>query len=397
MKFLKNLQQQCDRCVKCGMCLSVCPTYQIAQRETESPRGRIAMLQALSENQLQVSTELVAHLDNCLQCRACESICPSGVSYGQIIELGQSLIHTHKRRNAGNKAFWHVYNRLLGLSSGFASLNQLIWLYKISGLQKLTALLAFNGGSTLARAGRYFAAAHTTLPATDIPTARLHSAKISLFPGCLSQTLQAQTVAAATSLLQTLGYEVEIHDGCCGGLHARDGDLARSSQLLNAALDTLPRGQTVVSLVSACSGRLASANLEQNPVLDFITFLAKHEGGVVKFKPLNKTIAVHESCSLRNVLKEQKHLYSLLNQIPGATIIPLKDNAMCCGAGGTHMLSHPQQADQLLKPKIENLAELQADILVSTNLGCALHFQAGVKNKLPVQIMHPAALLASLI
>ena len=378
-----------DQCVKCGMCQTVCPTYRLRRHEAESPRGRIALVQGLLEGRLQATPGLIGHLDNCLQCRACELICPSRVSYQRIIEHAvQSLSALRKPPRAAR----NLLHLLTALRRGPWLATLALTLLRLARVSALGRLAARRAGLP-----RVDAVTPTTLA---IPVAKTAAslpppATLTLFAGCLSDLLQAPTVNAATAVLASLGYQVRLPDDrlCCGGLHRRQGDLTQAQALHRQTTQTHTAGTPLVSLVSACTLTLREGGL--GDAVDFASFVASHWPTQIKPRDFPRTLLVHESCSLRNGLREQASLYGVLKRIPGARVIALQDNAVCCGAGATHRLTDPPAARAMLADKLRQIRAVDDPIVVSSNLGCALHLRAELENAgIQASVLHPAQVLA---
>lgn len=371
----RTLSALADQCVKCGMCLQVCPTYRLHRREAESPRGRIALFQALLEEQLPPGPGLVSHLDNCLQCRACEAICPSRVAYGVLITEAQRRIRPLKPRRITMQAFWRLFDRLLARERAGTL---------IQGLFRLYQRLLLAGGRP-ARLTTTVIAQATTYEA----------APVRLFAGCLNQVLDPALAPAARRVLETMGYGVSPMPAslCCGALHQRDGQDRQAGAQLARSRDILNGTAPVVSLVSACSLHLRERASEL-PVADFASFVQQHWPETLRLKPYPGTVWVHEACSLRNGLKEHPALTALLRRVPDIELRPLGDNRLCCGAAGTQLLSHRDQATAILAAKLAGLEPGAQGVVVTTNTGCASHLQNGLARQgLEIEVLHPAEFL----
>jgi len=402
--------QLADRCVMCGLCIPHCPTYALEGTENESPRGRISLMMGLARGQLSAQQPLLSHLDHCLGCRACEAVCPSAVPYGQLIDSMRGRLHS-----LGQRRLPRITRRMLALLGArpgrLRRLGRWLYLYQRSGLKSLVSRFDRLLPPGLRRAHRLLP--QVTRPA---PKIRLHPAytrvpvrgRVSLFSGCASRLFDAQTRDAAIFLLNRLGYVVDIppEQGCCGALHLHEGDGQQAQALARRNLAAFGNGdQPILSTASGCSAQLREyttllgedeAAGFSGRVEDITAFLARVPWPeAYRFEPLEVRVAVHESCLQRNVLKQSASNYELLRRIPGLEVLPLAGNPVCCGAAGSHMLSQPQQADALLAPKLASARELQAEILLTSNIGCALHIQAGLRRQgQAIEVLHPLTLLA---
>lgn len=392
---------EADRCVLCGLCLPHCPTYRLTQDENESPRGRISLMRAAACAQLPVNEPLAAHLSACLGCRACERVCPSGVRYGRLIEAGRRLVAEARPLSLAARIGLAAVTRPRLLKTGASLLR----FYQRSGLRHIA-----RGTGLLRRAG--LERHDDMLPA--LPAARSWQrrypaqtpgrGRVALFLGCVARELDTDTIATAIRALTLLGYEAWIpgNQVCCGGLAREAGDAegARRLRARNTAVLQAERIDAVVSLASGCGATLAEYAQEDAafgvPVRDICDFLADAPlPASVRLEPLARTAAVQDPCSLRNALRAEQSVYRLLSRIPALRLAALPENPLCCGGAGGYVLREPRLAERLRAPKLDSLERLRPDLLVTANLGCALHLAAGLRargNELPV--MHPVTLFA---
>jgi len=400
----KQLNALADRCVKCGMCLPHCPTYHLTRDESESPRGRIALIQGLTGGQLAFSDKLATHLQNCLKCRACERVCPSLVPYGELIDGALTYI---AREVAPPRA---RQLRLLNLVTQLTTLRALAMLLRIYQRSGLRALLRGSGMLGILGLARHdnllpsLPAMHTWqnyYPAQNTPRG-----DVALFTGCIADAFDQATSRAALQVLTQLGYGVHVPPAqrCCGALHLHNQQpeqataLAQENLAAFGALDV----QAIISTASGCGATLSEyandprATGFTRKVVDISAFMASIPWPEnVTLQPLKARVAVHDPCSLTHVLRQHEQPYAMLRKIPDIELVSLPDRARCCGAAGSYMLTHPAQADALRDEKLASIEPLDARILVTSNIGCALHLAAGLREKnLSIEVMHPIMLLA---
>ncbi len=393
-------QTEAGLCVACGLCLPHCPTYRKTRDEAESPRGRISLMRALASGALVPDEKLIGHLDSCLACRACERVCPSQVPYGELIDAARAD-GGRPRRGLGAIGLL-TYPRLRRFA-GF-------WLraYQRSGLQRLVRASRMLGKGRLATLE---AALPDAISATALqpryPARGASRGTVALFTGCVTELLDRETLRAAIVVLNHVGYDVHVPptQACCGALDwhhgRRDRALALMRQNLGAFHDS--RYEVVVSCASGCSAMLAEYDRHvsggealSSRVKDITTFLASMAWPeAAALKPSSQRIAVHDGCLLRNALREERSPYRLLSRIPAATVFPLTDNHLCCGAAGSYFLDHPGMARQLRDDKLRHLKAAAPDVLATTNTGCALHLRAGVRAAgMNIEVVHPVVLMA---
>jgi glycolate oxidase iron-sulfur subunit len=367
-----KLLEETGRCVACGLCLPHCPTYHKTQSEADSPRGRILLTQAVLQGAIPANARYQAHMDLCLTCRACERACPNQVPYGKIAEGARAMLRQQRPATLPEKL-------------GQTLVSGHLMLRIAGGLLRLTTLLHLQ---------KLF----PRLPATP-PQQRWNSiypapsprGEVYLFTGCFSSILESDTLAASIVVLNRLGYTVHAPKAqtCCGGLHAQAGDSPAALEQRNR--DAFPENFPIVSVASGCGMRLADTFAKR--AQDINMFLAKAEGWEnIQLNPLQASIAVHEPCSLRNGLKGEASLYSLLKRIPQATVTPLPGNAQCCGGAGSYMLTQPEMANRLLDDKVALTRKAAPDIIATANIGCALQLAKGLASE-KIRIVHPVLLI----
>lgn len=404
---------QADRCVMCGLCLPHCPTYRKTGDENESPRGRIALMRALAEGDLPLDQRLENHLAQCTACGACERVCPSYVGYAEMLYATRAAIAAQRRGSAARRWVQHlVLDGLLTSARGLWVLKMLLRVYQASGLQ---GLLRKSRLLTHLRLARWDDLLPTSTsdrlalaPATRqaMPT----RGKVALFTGCVASVVDADTLRASVRVLQRLGYEVVLpkNQVCCGALHLHAGDMAKADTLMRRNLRAFddPALQAIIGVASGCTALLTQypQHLADDPraaefshrVHDIHRFLVEAPWPQdLRLKPLAKTIAVHEPCTLRNVLRGQEHPYTLLGRIPEARVVALAENQFCCGGAGAYMLTQPAMADRLRDDKLAHLQQLAPDLLATSNVGCALHVGAGMRALgLETEVVHPVTLIA---
>ncbi len=396
---LEALIDLADQCVKCGYCLAHCPTFKLARCEGESPRGRIALIQGWASGQINNSPRLETHLDNCLECRACEPSCPSLVRYAALMDGARAA--RMQGRPGWQRALRRLRLDLLTRPAGLRLTAAVGILYRWLPLPaRLVARSARRWPliavlDPLARSLRWprDIIAAKRRPAVVADASAADRAPI-LFRGCVARLTDQPLEAAALQLFDRLGLQVEVprDQGCCGAIHRHNGFPAEADQQLavnSQCSDTRP----VIGLASACVAELREqGGLEAVEVCRFL--LSESWPADIELRPLAASVAVHEPCSHRNQLRDQDAVYQLLRRIPGIILAPLPDNGTCCGAAGTYLTTHPGTAISLAAPKVEALRSVQPDYLVTTNTGCPLHLSARVSDAgLAIEVLHPIQLI----
>lgn len=379
-------------CLRCGLCVNVCPTFKLFQTAEETPRNRIRTIsKILLENQI-ISADEREHLDNCLQCRACETVCPSKMAYGELFDLTQA--HIPNTPNwLGKLAFGLIANKRWR-----QGLMPLLTVYLASGLRKPLRWTGWLKKLHLAEAEALLTKPSWQSLARHYPAASTTRGQVALFTGCIAEQFDQDTLKATIKLLNAIGYEVVVppEQGCCGAIHQHNGQSAAALIANNINVFNALNVDAVLHAATGCGAMLSEYQQEDNDAVatfktrlqDINTFVLAHWPEDLQLQPLPETVAVHEPCSQRNILKNQQAIYDLLAKIPQLHIIALADNAQCCGAGGSYMLTHPENAQRLRELKHQAIAAAQADWLVSSNFGCAVFLQNdGVKLVHPLQLL----------
>jgi len=389
--------------VLCGLCLPHCPTYLLTLDENNSPRGRISLIRAMAEGRLDPGAAIQSHLSSCLSCQACEQACPSGVQYGRIIEYGRGRIHP-QRRALGERIG-------LKLLASRPALRFAAGALRVADRTGMRSVFRKIGALRLA----YMKSGDDLLPVVPsrrsipkrIPASGVRRGEVMLFVGCVTSLIDTTTVLAAIRVLAAYGYEVVVPDdqACCGGLHREAGDEAGADSLLNLNRKAFrpDSDAPVVVLASGCASALTGPR-DDTPVPDRFdariveihAFLSSRElPSGMAFKPRQERVLVQDPCSLRNGLRSHDHVYSLLRKIPRLDVVPLRDNQLCCGGAGSYPIRQPAVAGRLAAPKVDAILSDQRAMVVTANLGCALHLTAELRKKgATIQLRHPITLVA---
>ncbi len=395
-----------DLCVKCGLCLPHCPTYQQAQQEADSPRGRIMLMQGLATGRIVPSSALERHLDGCLGCRACERVCPASVPYGELIDAGRAeLAALRPARLRMTRLLSAVLSRALPRRL----IAILLRLHAASGLQGLLRRFQLLGHGRLARL-ESTAPRVERLRAPRAPAVTEPRGRVGVFVGCIGDIAERAVAQDLALLLADCGYAADFAPAqtCCGAIDQHAGRPARAEQLAARNLAAFGDGdEAILPLATGCAATLHDyqrllpdgGRRYAKRLRDPLDFLLEH-GERLRFRPLPLLVAIHEPCSQHNVIRRGSALRSLLARIPQLEVVELDASAACCGAAGSHFISHPDQADALLAPKLAAAKRLAPDLIVSSNIGCSLHLAAGLRRaagqaeNLSPEVLHPLRLLA---
>ncbi len=302
-------------CMRCGLCISVCPTYKVFQTEAETPRSRIRTIDTIINGNTTVSREQLNHLNNCTQCRACETICPSKMAYGHLFDAAREKLFQAERRT---NLFAAIGFKLIEHKALLYTATVIIRLYQKSGLQ---FLLRKTGLLRLLRLDK----AESLMPEADIsnlaeryPTDRQHRGNVALFTGCISDHFDRKTLLASIKLLNVFGFDVLVpkEQTCCGAIHRHQGNAVIADKMAKKNTDVFNSldVEAIIYTASGCGLMLNeyeqeddSLNGFKNRLFDITAFLDLHwpEDITLKnSKSIARKIAVHEPCSQRNVKHE---------------------------------------------------------------------------------------------
>lgn len=397
---MNNLLADADLCVKCGLCLPHCPTYNKTQNENESPRGRIALIQAWAGGYLETSEKLVEHIDNCLLCRSCERVCPAVVPYGNLIDNFRGQIKADKKFSLAGTLLKEISHNKTSNRLAQSGLS----FYQSSGLQKAARFFKLPELLHLDKVDRLLQAQSDRTPLNPSYFTEISPAKgnVGLFIGCMGSLLDHQTVNSAIKVLTAAGFNVYLPEQqtCCGALDRHDGDIEKAEHLAasNCSAFADKSLDAIVTIASGCGGQMKEYQQSEfaGKVVDISQFLIKSGCDLSdQLLPLAASVCLHTPCSLKNVMREEQGAVKLLQQIPGIKTVPLPAAIQCCGSAGSYMLDHPLMAQALLNDLLNAALEDQPEYLVSSNIGCALHISAGLRERgVALEVLHPITLIA---
>lgn len=374
-------------CMRCGQCVSGCPTFRLFQIHEETPRSRVRTISKILVENSPVSKEELQHLNNCVQCRACEAICPSKMAYGQLFDSAQTKLQTPLNLLA-KMAFYLIENK-----KSRAWLMPFLSVYLKSGLRKSLQKTRLLEKLNLANAENLL-----TSPASK-PLQENYLAQgatfgnVALFTGCIAEHFDRETLLAAIKLLNANGFNVQVptQQSCCGAIHQHNGQTATALIENNLAVFNSLNVNAVIHIATGCGAMLREyENVDfKKRLFDINDFLLANWSETLKLESCPSTVAVHEPCSQRHILKNSQSVYTLLQKIPDLNAVELADNQICCGSGGSYMLTHPDNAAKLRDLKQQIIHDAKVDLVVSSNFGCAIHL-----NSNDVTVLHPLVLLA---
>lgn len=423
---LAHDEQKLLACVHCGLCLEACPTYVQTGDENDGPRGRIYLMRAVEEGRLPLRSETFrTHISRCLGCRACESACPAGVEYGQLLEAARSdIARVARPRGAAaallNFALRHVWPHPRRLRMAFGAsrllrdtgLPRLLLAKRISRLlpARLALALSLLESSKPAPLGRGGADAPPARPAHG--AAREGSPqRVLLFEGCVNEGLFARVNRATERVLAANGCETRTPPGqvCCGALHAHAGDLEGARRLARRNVEAFEEetGAPVVTNAGGCGamlvsyGQLLAGDVSYAERASAFGARVRDVSQQLDAAPLREgaplgveRVTYDASCHLIHGQRASASPLKVLAAVPGVSFVPLEGSDVCCGGAGVYNLLEQEMSERVLSEKLARLGETGAEILTTGNPGCHMQLASGAARAgLKLRVCHPVELL----
>lgn len=409
-----------DACVHCGFCLSTCPSYRVIGKETDSPRGRIYLMDGVNEGQIPLSPATVQHFDSCLGCLACVTTCPSGVRYDKLIESTRQQVERNHPRSLPEKLLRQLIFSTFPYPDRMRWLLRPLGIYQKSGLQRWVRSIGF-----LQQISPQLSAMEAMLPpiaATAFqdnlpeiaPAEGQTRYRVGLILGCVQRLFNPEVNDATVRVLTANGCEVVMpkSQGCCGALTHHQGQENQTQTLARQMIDSFTEANVDYVLVNAsgCGHTLKEYGsiLQDDPVYrekakaladkvrDVQEFLAE-VGLTAQLSPLQDeplTLVYQDACHMLHGQKISFQPRQLLRQIPGVRLREPVDAALCCGSAGIYNILQPDVAAELGRQKVENLTSTGASVIASANIGCFVQISQHLKLQgKKHSVLHPMQLL----
>ncbi|MHB8485474.1 MAG: (Fe-S)-binding protein [Candidatus Acidiferrales bacterium] len=417
-----------SRCIHCGLCLNACPTYRLWHNEADSPRGRIRQMALIDQGRMELSEAFVTHIDRCLDCRACETACPSGVEYGKLVEQARAQIEKNYKRPRVSRAIRNfVYRRLLVEPQRIARMARIVRFYQRSGLETAargSGLLRLLGlqqqAALLPRIDREFF--YSRLGQT-FPARGERRARVAFFAGCVAQVTFTALNDATIRVLQANGCEVVVpaEQSCCGALAAHAGvrDVARGLARKNMEIFLREPFDAIITNAAGCGSTLkeythlfaddagtdgAQAAREQEraaesasqftPKMRDVTEFLVELGLSAPLREMKLRVTYQDSCHLLHGQKIREAPRKLIRAVPGVEFVEMPLTDQCCGSAGVYNVTETKTSMELLADKMRHASSTKASVIVTANPGCILQLRAGAKlHATGQEVMHVVELL----
>ena len=384
---LAQLAKDVDRCVACGLCVPLCPTWQATRNEAHSPRGRIMMMDQIASG-AKASKQTASYLDSCLGCGKCEEVCPSHVPFMRMLPQAKSVARPNESMPARAVSYVATTRRS----------SQALRLMA-SGARRLAPLLPVSM-QPLVKSARLMPSETRWSPPSEPGDASGEA--VSLFTGCFGTALDSEGLQAATRMLGLCGYSVNVpkEQACCGAIALHGGDLEKAASCAqeNAKAFSSEASATIASSASGCAVQLAAdPNLGTRHKEAGELVATRMEGRINLRQADGLGIVIHTPCTQRRLPGKGRWVREALEMIPGATVHDAPEATACCGAGGLTWLGHASMSSELADRTIASMADTLTPgiVLVSSNHGCRLHLAAALLRKgLDTRVAHPLAVLS---
>lgn len=402
-----------SRCIHCGLCLNACPTYRLWHNEADSPRGRIRQMALIDQGRMELGEAFVTHIDRCLDCRACETACPSGVEYGKLVEQARAQIEKNYKRPRASRAIRNfVYKRLLVEPKRIARMARLVRFYQRSGLETIA-----RGSGVLRLLGLQQRAA--LLPRVDrdffysrlgqtFPARGERRARVAFFAGCVAQVTFTALNDATIRVLQANGCEVVVpaEQSCCGALAAHAGvrDVARGLARKNMEIFLREPFDAIITNAAGCGStlkeythlfaddagaegaqairkreRAAESAAEFAPKMKDVTEFLAELGLSAPLREMKLRVTYQDSCHLLHGQKIREAPRKLIRAVPGVEFVEMPLADQCCGSAGVYNVTETKTSMELLAEKMRHTGSTKASVIVTANPGCILQLRAGAK------------------
>lgn len=407
-----------QQCIHCGMCLAVCPTYDMTKNERSSPRGRIKMIKSVARGEMEITNLFAEEMNFCLDCQACETACPAGVKYGSMVEAARVEVD-----NTSYRSWFYQFTKrfllktIVGSRRNLKFASRLLRLYQNSFLRKLFhksgVMKTFSENleeidKLSPVVSKKFS--DEIIPEITIPRGEVKF-KTAFLSGCLMNVMFAEINKDTVDVLQNCSCEVFTPKDqiCCGSLQAHNGDFDTAKKLAKHTIDVFTKYKFdyMISNSAGCgaflkeyghiladdveySERAKSFSIRVKDISEFLT-----ETNIpLNMKSLAESITYHDACHLAHTQKVTEQPRKILKSIPGVNYQELEEASSCCGSAGIYNIVHYKESMIILERKMENIRRTNSKVVLTGNPGCLAQLRYGAKRfGVDVEVLHPVTFI----
>lgn len=424
--LLKSLDYSVlQQCMHCGLCLPTCPTFVETGRERNSPRGRIALMRAVADGDLEMTKTFADEMGYCLSCLACTTACPAGVDYATLVETARAEVEERQLLVTPGRSFirWFTMRYLFTRPRVLRAAGRMLWAWQASGLQtlsrrwQLTRLLprTIRELEPLTPAiRRHFS--NTLIAPVERPRTGVARHRVLVLTGCMQDLMFSEINRATVDVLLENGCEVHTPpvQFCCGSLHAHNGDRATARWLARHQLDgiDLPQYDAIVSNAGGCGSHLrhyghlladepgyavraAEWTRKLRDIHEWLVEIGFRQPRANASGPCEK-VTYHESCHLCHGQKVSRQPREILRALPNRELVECAEATWCCGSAGIYNITQPRTATWLQRRKVAHVQATGAGVVAAANPGCHLQLENGLAaaGDHTTRVVHPVVLLA---
>ncbi|WP_277673688.1 (Fe-S)-binding protein [Piscibacillus halophilus] len=392
-------------CMRCGFCLPACPTYIETKSEIHSPRGRIALMKAVRDGDIDSYEQVEESLNVCLGCRACEPACPAGVNYGHMLEEARAIFQEHNKPSLKEKTVRKtVFKQLFPNQKRMEQATSLLSFYQKSGLQKTSRKLGIlklfpkhmqQMEKALPQVSKAERSADTVFKAEGDT-----KATVAMFRGCLMDTMFHETNQSTIKLLNKAGCDVVVPNtqNCCGALHGHSGEKEGALDLAKKNIQAFEDVECdyIITNAGGCGAFLHDyhyllrhdsiwserAKEFVDKIVDFSSILIKLgfiDQHNLKVSP--QYVTYQDSCHLRNVMGVYKEPRALIQAVQGGSLVEMEKADSCCGSAGIYNITQPDMSMQILDHKMKHVEKTYAQTIITSNPGCLIQMRLGIERE----------------
>lgn len=413
-----------QQCMHCGMCLAVCPTYDLTKLERSSPRGRIAMIKSVARGEMEMSRTFADEMNFCLDCQACETACPAGVKYGRMVETARVVVDQTKYVSKFNTFIKRLLlRRFVASRSGLKVVSRLLWLYQKSGLQKfvratgILKIISINLNEVEKLSPKIADKfSDSLIPETIFPEREVKK-KVAFHYGCLMNTMFADINIDTIDILKKCGCLIITPQDqvCCGSLSGHNGDMDFALNQARKNIDAFGKHEYeyLISNSAGCGAFMKDyahlleddreyaekAKIFSAKVKDISEYIAEQKPEwQYESNKISEKVTYHDACHLAHAQKVVVQPRDIIKNIAGDNYVELEEANWCCGSAGIYNVVRYEDSMKQLERKMKNIKNTSAKIVLTGNPGCMGQIKHGAdKFNVDVEVLHPVTFIKRML